>query len=328
MQTLDIGEAATIHTAWYDKNGVAAEPASILLVITKPDGTTITKTKADMAEIAVDKYDYSTIADVAGLWRYTVEGTIAGGLTKLPSGTFLAGVESRDGPCEAWCSWQDVLACASGLDAVTTRAAENAIDYATDILWKLTRRRYSGVCVVTRSLCLSCRTCYPRVCSCEPLNGIDLGIASPIHAIWDVWVDGVMLDPSVYGIVDRKWLVRNDNQVWPTGTLNNNELADPHAFSATWAYGRPIPKGARNAAALLAAELAKACLGQVCQIPQHVSTVTREGITYQIVDVNAIIAEGSTGVALVDQWLAADRIGRRPRAHIFVPGAPRTTRLH
>lgn len=319
MQTLDIGEVRPVASHWYDTDGEPAEPTTITLVVTKPDGTETTTNKAGLTQgdTVADWYLDVTV-DAVGLWRFTFTGDL-NGQTRTESGEFLVGVDSTPpGPCAPWCAWDDVVACTNvDLSSLNSAQREQAIDVATEILWNLTGRVYSGICTTTRSICLGCPMCFPRVCSCAPVNGVDLGIRAPVWAVWDVVVDGTTLDPSEYRLIDRRWLARADGTSFPSGW---NLLDDPPRFRATWAYGRQVPEGGRRAAALLAAEVAKACAGQPCQLPAKATHVTREGVSFNLLD-SQMIEDGRTGVAMVDLWVVADRRGRRKRPRVFSPGA-------
>lgn len=321
MQTLDIGEVATIVADWYDGTGTAAEPSTITLTIIHPDGSTdvVAKAAGTASESGAvagtdDRWTYSFLVDAAGLWRYDTEGVVDGDDVKLPSGSFLVGVEARIGPCEPWTCWDDVLGClpTGALDGVSSAMREAVIDEASEMLWNLSGRVYSGLCTTTRSICLACRTCWPMICSCTPVNGLDLGLRSPVWAVWDVYADGVLLDQSAYTLIDHRWLVRTDG-AWPS----NFGLLDPSAFRATWAYGRPVPIGGKRAAAVLAATFAQACPRE-CDVPENAVSIVSEGVTY-VLD-PAQLAQGRTGLGRVDMWLASDAKGRKRRDRIYIPG--------
>lgn len=331
MQTLDVGESGTITTAWYKANGDATEPDSILLTIHPPTGAPIVKTKGDMTQGAtVDVWFYNQIVALDGLWRYDVEGVVAGATVRLPSGQFLVGVDGQAGPCEPWATWDEVAACnTADFSTLDSAQRESILDVASSIMFDLSGRRYTGICQKTRSLCVACAQCgwrwggdiWNAWCSCEPFDSIDLGPNT--HAVWNVTVDGAILDPSEYTLVNHRLLARLNDMMWPRGI----DVSDPAAFAATWAQGRAIPPGGRKAVALFAAEMALSCLGKACQLPQRVSTLTREGTTYTLIDSMKMISEERTGIYLVDLWLTADKKGRKAKPALFAPGA-HTTRAY
>ena len=341
MQVLDVGEVATITTIWYDTRGAPAEPSAITLTIIKPDGTTVTLNKSNATGTSslqppgtLDTWVFTYTVDQGGLWRYDVSGVVNAAPVEQPEGAFLVGVGQPAGPCDPWTTWEDVVACGgTNLDSLNAVQRENIIDTASSILYDLSDRRYAGVCEVTMSLCLACVPCcggtwgyigygsggYGGCCTCSPSDRIDLG--SPVWAAWDVVIDGEAF--TDYQVLNRRWLVRTDGLSWP----RFSNLADPDAFRVSWAYGRPIPVGGRRAAAQLGRELALACLGSgECQLPQRITSITREGVSFAVLDPMTVVTQGRTGVYLVDLWLEADAKGRRPSPSLFAPSARRDER--
>ena len=145
-----------------------------------------------------------------------------------------------------------------------------------------------------------------------------------------VAVRTIELPPSAYTVRGRRWLVRLDGQVWPSGWFSVPPMPDqpdPNEFRVSWAYGRIPPLGGKMAAAQFALEIAKRCAGdKTCQLPQRVSNITREGVSYTILDTMQTIADGRTGIATVDLWLLADKRGRQPRPHLYAPYVGATRR--
>jgi hypothetical protein len=317
----DVGEPRQLTSHWYDSDGEDANPSTIVLTVTHPSGAVDTYNKVDLTQgdTTADWFRWVT-PDASGAWRYNFVGTVDG-FDVEQGGVFLVGEGSSTsptGPCEPWATWDDALACGpSSLSEANAQQREYAVDVVSEIMFNLSGRVYPGICSITRSLCFTCLCCHPNRCGCDPANGIDLGIATPVWGAWDVIVDGVTLDPSAYRVHDRRWLVRTDEETWPMGG-SQTELLDPNNFRVTWAYGRPIPIGGKRAASLFLVEVAKMCLGdKTCQIPQRVTSISREGVSYTILDSMTMIKEGRTGIALVDLWLTADKRGRKARPGMF-----------
>lgn len=319
MQTIDVGETYVYISDWYDEDGDPAEPSTIELVITKPDGSTITKAKIDLttpdsAPDILDTWEYAEPVDDDGAWRYTFTGDVAG-RTVTQSGIFIAGDRAVTlGPCEPWAQWSDVMnlcvdaATSTALAALPASRQEYVLDVATWVLWSLDGRRYPGICTSTIRICRSCLVCgYGSWCVCGVRDSIDLGSRYPTFAVWDVIIDGVELDPSAYSLREHRWLDRIDGEMWPAG----GDLTDPSAFSISRAYGRRPPIGLVNAAAVFAYELALRCVeSDACRIPERVTQINREGVSYTIIDPQKFIDEGRTGVYDVDLALAAEKAGR------------------
>jgi len=312
VQIIDVGETVPVVTGWYDADGGPAEPSTIVLTITAADGTVTSKTKADMAgsssgDGTVDDvwtFDYVTLAE--GATRVLAVGTVGSDEVRQ-SHILLVGPASRaGGPFAPWCEWDDVVALSTtDLSALAPAVRERLLDIATGILWSLDGRRYPGIGQGTRLICSTCSGCVTPRCCCSDRNSIDLGTRWPVWGVWDVVIDGDTLDADEYVLRDRRFLERL-NGTWPSCA----SLTNPDDFAITWAYGRMPPVELREACARFVLEMAKSALGQKCDLPQRVTVITREQVTYTILDSQKFIDEGRTGVYLVDLALKASKAGR------------------
>lgn len=321
MQTIDLGENWPLYSYWYDANRQPAEPTAITLTVTSPTGVVTTKTKVDLVEptptpTAHDVWFWPQLINANGAWRYEYVGTVDGNEVRQAS-IFLAGPSSKPpGPCEPWATWLDVQSLCpevTQLVNVPTATREYLLDVATWVLYQLDGRRYPGICSTTRYICRSCWTC-GGICGCGIRDSIDLGGGRyPVHGVFEVVVDGLTLDPSTYRLRAKRWLDRIDDS-WPAGSL-----ADPDSFRVTYAYGRVPSIGLRHGAAVYASEMAKRCVGVKCRIPERVTTFTREGTTYTIIDAQRFLDEGRTGITEVDSMLHAAREGKFARPGGYSP---------
>jgi hypothetical protein len=318
VQSVDVGETEIVTTAWWDDDGNAVEPATIDLTITKPDGSLVSKTKADMSQGAtIDVWTYDQVVDDGGVWRVSATGTVGSREVKQSS-LFLAGTTSFGvAPCEPWATWAQVenICPTTNFAELPSATKEQLLDVATGILWSLDGRRYPGICTTTRRVCRACQTCVTGLCCCSPRGAIDLGTRWPAWGVLDVVVDGVTLPPSAYGLRDRRWLDRLDGEPWPSCRA----LTDPDAFVVTWALGRRPPVELSDAAAVFAGEMGKSCLGVTCEIPQRVVSIVREGVTFTILDSQKFLDEGRVGIYRVDLALKAAKQGREVKPGMSSP---------
>jgi hypothetical protein len=315
VQHVDVGEPWPIESRWWDANGDPAEPSAITLTIDPPTGATITKNKGDLTgsaqtegDATLDTWRWLQAWDEAGVWRYTFLGTVDGNPV-TESGMFLVGeVDASEGPCEPWVEWADVVAlCPStpNLSTLVPGQIEYLLDVASWTLWALSGKRYPGICSTTRRICRACFTC-GGWCVCGVRDTIDLGSRWPVYGVWDVTVDGDTVPAASYSLRAHRWLDRIDGESWPA----SGDVTDPDAFTISYAYGRRPPVGLVHAAAVFAAEMAKKCVGSVCAIPERVTNITREGVSYTILDAQRFLDEGRTGVYAVDLALISDREAR------------------
>jgi hypothetical protein len=206
-------------------------------------------------------------------------------------------------PCADWTTVEEVQACPPG-DKLDPAVIEAQIPVASEVLFNLNKRRYPGECTTTQTLCSTCRC--RATCCCEPKEAVRLPGRYPALEVSSVIVDGVLLDPSAYILLNGRWLTRIDGGRWP----RCNDVTDADSFEVEWVFGRAVTPGGRNAASKLVAEMGAACSNLDCQIPQRVTTIQREGVTYTIIDSFNMLTEGRTGVYEVDLWLIADQYGR------------------
>lgn len=148
--------------------------------------------------------------------------------------------------------------------------------------------------------------------------------------IWDdsnpitILVDGDTLDPSRWSIVDKRIIVRTDNQVFVQCQDLRVATTEVGTLAVTYSRGVAVPMGGIQSAITLAAELAKSngwVTGE-CQLPQRVKQIVRQGVTVgAVIDPLDIIHEGGTGITSIDLWIASvNPHGLRRRASIHTPG--------
>lgn len=241
-------------------------------------------------------------------------------------------------------------------EPVAQGVIDNAILAASQILWAITGRQFS-LCTVTIRPCRACADpcCLPWTtefgfdgfgynfggfpsypfrqadgswinmscpctdnCSCVEICKIDL--PSPVCSVDEVKIDGVIVDPSKYKVLNFEELVWADpvSGCWP----RCNDLRKPDTEEGTWSvtltYGKEPPQLVLQAAAEMACEIIKNCVGKPCRLPQRISSVTRQGVSVSFLDTMDFLDKGLTGLYFVD--LAAriynpHRLMRRPTVY-------------
>lgn len=244
------------------------------------------------------------------------------------------------GACQDWVAAADVFDCrpcstiAVG-DQDVDLAAEVAAT-ATDLLFRLSDRRYPGSCVATVRPCARrstgpqwtadaswgvCRCQSPdvRACGCSRLDAIRLGVDYPIIGITQVREDGVALTEGVnYRVDDSAWLTRIDGEGWPCCQSLDLAATAVGTWDVTFSYGRAPSTPGVAAAKALACELYRLCATGTCNLPQRVRTIARQGIEVGFIDPMEFLAEGKTGVYPVDLFLSAERYDARHRGTAVV----------
>jgi hypothetical protein len=104
---------------------------------------------------------------------------------------------------------------------------------------------------------------------------------------------------------------------------------DPCGCDITYTYGIEPPTAGKRAARYLAQELAKGWSGdEDCALPDRVTSVSRQGVNYTFLDVQAFLDDMRTGIYSVDLFLkAVNPDNARKPARVFSPDLPRATRV-
>jgi hypothetical protein len=126
--------------------------------------------------------------------------------------------------------------------------------------------------------------------------------------------NGEVLDPSSYYLVDHSTLHIKAGTPW---TPCNVEI--------TYAYGIPVPTAGKMAARKLAIEFARLWAGdEMCELPQRVTSVSRQGVSYTILDNQEFIDELRTGLYEIDLFLkVVNPDNARRKSKVFSVDTPR-----
>lgn len=137
-----------------------------------------------------------------------------------------------------------------------------------------------------------------------------------IHSVRDI--NGNIIDPKYYYLADHSTIYGSPNNNW-----------NPSNIEVTYTYGTPAPSMGRAAARLFAVELVKYYEGdETCALPQRVTSVNRQGVSYTILDQQSFIDDGKTGLYTIDLFLkTANPDKARARARVFSPDTPRARRI-
>lgn len=222
--------------------------------------------------------------------------------------------------------------------------AYEACKSASGLLWSMSGRKYSGITTVTeRYVCQNRIFRYGASANTYqavlldgaifniPADEFEGGVAdglSPesrirlrgrpvtkIHAIRRR--DGVVLDPSAYYLVDHSTVQAATGIPWT-----------PCNLEITYSYGTYAPTMGRMAARTLAIEFVKLFEGSDdCALPQRVTSIARQGVSYTLLDSQDFIEEMRTGIYMVDLFLKSTNPDKaRAKARVFSPDVPRGRR--
>lgn len=171
---------------------------------------------------------------------------------------------------------------------------------------------------IVRALCGEAWTSPPvRVVDEYPLapSGRVILRGSPVVEVHSVEVDGEVAPAESYVVVGRILRVTDWGYLWRTG----RRVAIDYTFGTD-----QVPGVAIRAIEHLADEIAKADSGDAtCRIPERVTSVTRQGVSWTLLDPQEFLSEGRTGIYEVDLAIRALNPGKaKTRARVFSAAHP------
>jgi hypothetical protein len=230
-------------------------------------------------------------------------------------------------------------------DALTEEVQARATALATSTLRRLSGYRVGGCPITVRPCTQGCwsslfatggwgptqladgtwvNTCGCTTdCSCTTL--CEVVLAAPVGPISWVKVDGIDIDPLDYRIDNGNRLtwIGVGECPWPSCqemALPDTELG---TFAVRYLNAHAPDSMAAWAAGTLAMEFAKACMGGKCRLPASVTSVTRQGVSFEIT--TGTFPDGVTGIREVDAWIGLWRPEGSPTrtSTVWYPGQRR-----
>lgn len=221
------------------------------------------------------------------------------------------------GPCTSWITADDVRECCSISDSGST--TDELLDRlgvaASQVLYELSGRRFSGVC---ESVVRPCQTQGCGInflpaglgllpywgggywsglgsgwgdngignagvqCGCSPLSQVLLGY--PTVEVLEVLIDGVVVPADEYRVDEWRYLIRVADSAgvpryWPSCQNLMLDTTEAGTFQVTYTHGVAPPSVGIDAAAQLACTFYQQCQGLDCNLPVGASKITRQGVT-------------------------------------------------
>lgn len=259
---------------------------------------------------------------------------------------------------DAPCNWSaDTSCCAAFWTTVPVELQASAVAWASKILWSLSGRRLGDCPIVVRPCAnwvgptyrtygvwsdgyysgLATTMWLPYVdiggnwrncgcsgmCICEPTSAAWL--PGPVSAITSVKVNNVVVDPANYrvdiGHDGKYWLVAENGQIWPEcQNFDHPATSADSTFVVAYTRGPALSADAKAMVGLMACEYAKLCMGLPCALSAAATTISRDGVTYEVLTAEDLIQKGFTPIAQVNQWIyAVNPHGLHERPRIWSP---------
>lgn len=226
--------------------------------------------------------------------------------------------------------------------------AEEACQVASNLLWTMSGRKYGGTRTVTeryftaidafRYQGSSAKQFYPHMIGgsvfnlpaedwndsayqsdgSSSLSRIRLR-GKPVQEVHLVrsGYDGSIIPNDAYYVADHAMLVAYKGTPWTPGNIE-----------VTYTYGQQPPAAGRQAARVFAIELIKSWEGDDCALPDRVTSISRQGVSYTILDNQDFLENFRTGIYVIDLFLkTANPAKALAPARIFSPDMPRARRM-
>ncbi|NBR23207.1 MAG: hypothetical protein EBU08_05390, partial [Micrococcales bacterium] len=225
--------------------------------------------------------------------------------------------------------------------------AYEAVKVASQLLWSMSGRKFGGITTVTEKyvcasrayrLGASSRNYTPELVGGDMYNipfdefddyaelttdGMSPSTRLRLRGRPVIKIDavrdrtGTIVDPSNYYLVDHSTLQARSGTAWA-----------PCNIEVTYTYGSPPPATGKAAARTLATEFIKLWSGNDdCALPQRITAISRQGVSYTVLDNQDFIDELRTGLYVVDLFLKSSNPDKaRAKARVFSPDVPRARR--
>lgn len=229
--------------------------------------------------------------------------------------------------------WVDPLALGEGFPDTPPDVLERVALDVTWLLWRLTGERFHGA----QSLVEDYDLRYGNSC----LLDLSKWPVDEVTLVEMVDICDTTLPLTGSGTEVTDWCKERDSiRLCCSGTSAPLSGFDPWYYGS--AYGTSmccsdsqfvrvryttknnLPPGAERAARRLGIEYVKALNGKPCSLPERITTVTRQGATWTVLDPQDFLARGLLGFAAADQWISAAngkgwaRIVDPMRAHLLL----------
>jgi len=233
-------------------------------------------------------------------------------------------------PGYSGCMWPVDPACLTAeWDAFDQSVRDRALALASATLYRLTGYRVGGCPITVRPCKAGCAGTVPSYfsyganawmnphiglsgswinscgcttdCSCTVL--CELELPAPVAEVTQITLDGEVVDPANYRVDGNRVVWTGTEECpWPTCQDMTANCGDTGSFCVTYLNSYAVDGLGAYAAGILAMEFARACSGGKCRLPSTVTSLSRQGVTFEL-SVGSFPG-GFTGIREVDAFIA------------------------
>ena len=223
-----------------------------------------------------------------------------------------------------------------GADWEDSPYAEEAVRSASYILWALSGRKYTGVTTVTERYVRFVPLINTRMLQQEAILNSRVNRALQLVEPWVSpetrirlrgqavreiktvrATNGDIMSPDKYYLVDHS-----------TIQFAEGALIVPADIEITYTYGSEPPVMGKMVAKRLATELLKSWNGHSdCALPERVTSISRQGVSYTLLDSQDFLEEMRLGIYEIDLFLKTVNPNKaQKRSKVFSPDVSRARR--
>lgn len=216
----------------------------------------------------------------------------------------------------------------------TNPKSAQAAEAASWLLYKLTAEKYPGITTrvewygYDKAECLACHA--NLIAGSSAYNSYALPHShvlyrttsqekirlrgTPVVSVSSISSGGQSISASEFWVVNSTYLVKRDGGCWDLNA----------GVEIEYTAGINPPQAGKDAAILLANELILAAEGSgACALPTRVTSVSRQGMDYSLLDPQDFLDNGRTGIYEIDSFIkAANPIGAKKKPRIFSVDTP------
>jgi hypothetical protein len=162
-------------------------------------------------------------------------------------------------------------------------------------------------------------------CACTTACEVEL--PPPVSRVSEVKIDGDIIPDTDYMVVGNLlvWTSSGECPFPASQDLSKPDTVDD-TFSVTYLNGYPVDSLGAYACGVLAAEFARACVGDSCRLPAGVTTIVRQGLTMEVP--GGAFPDGLTGIREVDAYVALwNPRGATQASTVWSPDLPAMRRI-
>lgn len=143
-----------------------------------------------------------------------------------------------------------------------------------------------------------------------------------------VRIDGEMLDPSAYTVVDKNKLIRTDGQAWPHCQDLTKDLSEVGSFGVRYSFGPEVDRVTMRALVDTTLELIKVAVPDADnrRLPANVRNASVNGLSLSMEDRNKLVRELGSYLESVNRFMALHNPMNEPPTFVYSPDT--SPRLH